>query len=852
MAVAPMSARRSRPPLRRAAVAVGSVLLALGAGALPPLSASATAPVSAPRAASAAGTAASTLVKSAQNVTHPGRPAADHGDTVNWTLGYHDAAAGDPAPATITDAVQGAGTAQSYVPGSLKVPPGWTPSWSVDGTTFTATDPGAATTAVRATDPAATSDGTSVRAGLLPPVQAASRSTGGDGFTPILHRTASGGVEAWNIYHHTGPAAPLVVCNDLSSNQPCPGGPWPRPLNTAPGPLGSGSTGDVYTPLTPQYVLDPGRPGVVYYPAVADGAVGVGCLDMGARANCGFVALLASGGTPSSANGLAGVVAVGGNVYGVASTGQVLCMDIAARTPCAGQPYARIVPPNHDLPGRPNDLYQGSAVAAGGKVFASSAPVNSSTANGGPALGCFDPATNDVCAGWTTPHPAGPASAYTYNAFAAYDTAGQASGVCTTDSGGANAATFCYALDGGPATAAATGLDSLGGGTLVFNPEVVTADGDVRSYFPVWGGALAGDTVCFSWTHAQPCAGFPAVAGHPAVNGGATRDYGYSYDATTGCLIGLGDAGVLFSMDPTSAHSPCAHSGASVDLRPDAFYCDGAPGHVQGYTQARLEDIDLAHADLNASTVTVSDTGGGVVARPALPADGVIDLSGISAADHPALTVTVQLVLTDTSDFTSTRHPSLVASFQGDDPQVCLRTVVTTDCATTQVTDTGTGTDSTGPLTSNTVSLDVAPGSLCRPHLTVGKEICTVASPHTCGPGGPGPWAKSSPVGLLGLLGTAYWRITLTNDGPVDAVNVTVNDPTTPQCHIAAGTFTLAAGAVRQVYCSSFLLALPLKNTASATYRSALDPPSAPPVTSEPSSAVACSLLCVLAADKRD
>ena len=83
---------------------------------------------------------------------------------------------------------------------------------------------------MRATDPAASGAGTDVSSDLLPPVQAAPRSTGGDGFTPILHRAQSGDVEAWNIYHHSGPAVPLVVCNDLSSGQPCPG----RPVAAAP------------------------------------------------------------------------------------------------------------------------------------------------------------------------------------------------------------------------------------------------------------------------------------------------------------------------------------------------------------------------------------------------------------------------------------------------------------------------------------------------------------------------------------------------------------------------------------------------------------------------------------------
>jgi hypothetical protein len=106
-------------------------------------------------------------------------------------------------------------------------------------------------------------------------------------------------------------------------------------------------------------------------------------------------------------------------------------------------------------------------------------------------------------------------------------------------------------------------------------------------------------------------------------------------------------------------------------------------------------------------------------------------------------------------------------------------------------------------------------------------------------------------VGLLQLLGTAYWRITVTNNGPVDAAGVTVNDAVTPACSHAAGTFALAAGATRQVYCDSFLLALPVKNTASATYYPAGAPHGTPPLTSPPSSAVACSLLCVLGSPDR-
>ncbi|MEW1908416.1 hypothetical protein AB0442_08150 [Kitasatospora sp. NPDC085895] len=47
---------------------------------------------------------------------------------------------------------------------------------------------------------------------------------------------------------------------------------------------------------------------------------------------------------------------------------------------------------------------------------------------------------------------------------------------------------------------------------------------------------------------------------------------------------------------------------------------------------------------------------------------------------------------------------------------------------------------------------------------------------------------------------------------------MTVNDSVTPGCRQAAGTFALAAGTSRAVHCDSLLLALPLKNTASASF----------------------------------
>ncbi|MFJ4677457.1 hypothetical protein [Kitasatospora sp. NPDC088783] len=848
-------ARRVRPSRAALAAALTTALLLLGPGGTAPASGrtadtaavAETATAETPAETAAAG---STLVKSVRNATHPGAATAEHGDTLDWTVQYENRTPGDAAaPAAVTDPIAGAGAGQSYVPGSLRVPPGWTPSWSTDGTTFGPTDTGAATVAVRAENPVARAGGTELSPLLLAPVQPTAQATGGDGYTPVLYRTPTGEVQAWNIYHHAAPAAPKVVCSSLTTGQPCTGGPWPRPLNTATGPLGSGATGDLGSPLTSKYVLDPQQPNLLYYPATTATGVGIGCLDLAAHANCGYTALAANGTAPSSANNLAGLARVGDALYAVASTGQVLCLSLPGRTPCPGQPYAPIVAPNHDLPNTPAALYQGGLTAVGDKVFASSAPqAGGSSAAGPPALGCFDTTTRAVCAGWSTPHPVGPTSGYyTYDAFTAYDTAGHPDGVCTSTVGGATVLTTCYAVDGSPLPAPGI-LSAFSGGTLTFDPETVTTDSGTRSYFPAWGGTGGnGSTLCYDWTAAAPCAGFPLPATHPSANGGVTRDYGYAYDSTTRCLIGLGDAGVLFSMDPATAASPCLHSGATVTLRPADFYCDGGSGHVRSYTRARLTGLDLTHVDPTASRVLVTDPDGTPVTTPGLAPDGTVDLSGVDPAVHPALTVTAQLVLTTTGDFTADNHPMLVVEYRGDAPQVCFRTTVAADCATTSVGNTATGTDATGALTSNTVTVPVAPGEGCQPRVSVQKEICGSANSRDCAPGGPGPWAKTSPVGLLGLLGTAHWRITVTNAGPVDAAAVTVNDPTTPACRSAAGTFALPAGSSRQVYCDSLLLALPVKNTASADFVAANAPAGTVPTTTAPSAAVACSLLCLLA-----
>ncbi|WP_197288288.1 hypothetical protein [Nocardia sp. NRRL S-836] len=743
----------------------------------------------------------STLTKSVQGVSDP----AGHGDTATWVVSY---ASGANGAATITDTI---GAGQSYVPGSLRVPPGWT---------------GTEGNPVSASNPAVRNGGTALSSLLTPPVQTSAATTGGDGFTPILHRTPDGRLQSWNVYHHVPAANPKLVCTDLATSAPCPGGPWPRPLNTTPGPFGTGATGDIASPLEPQYVRDPADPARVYYSATTATSIGVGCLDLAAPGNCGYWPLATRAGQVVE---LGGLVQAGGNLYGVATSGNVVCWTIATQSACAGQPYAPIVPFTNS-----NGYYLGALTVVAGKVFASSSPYG----GGVPVLGCFDPATTSACAGWASPKPVGPSGNVTYNAYTAYSTTGAEVGACSSTTGAPNVTT-CYALDGS-ALAAPPGPAGLADYLYVFNPEVVRTGNRVRSYLGVWGSPPhLGATVCHDWSTGTSCAGLPSPAPHPNVNGGYTRDYGYAYDSPTGCLIALGDAGVLFSVDPDTGASPCVRSGASVSLTPAQFYCDGA-AHPVAYTRARLTGVTPANVNFGASTAKVVDQNGNPVATPGFAPDGTVDLTGVSAT---SLTVTASLVLNNASDFTGGNQPALVVEFTGDAPQMCFRTTIAADCTVTSIANTAGGTDATGTFTSNTVTRRVAPGSACLPNVVVNKEICASHTPANCKAGGAGPWVKEAPVGVLGLLNaTAYWRITVTNNGPIAVSDAYVVDDVEPSCQ--TGPFTLQPGESKQVHCSTYaLLSLfPLTNSAKAKYT----PVNGDRAYSAWSSAKACSLLCVL------
>jgi hypothetical protein len=661
----------------------------------------------------------SPLGKTGTDVQTGSTTVAGPGDTIDWVVSSTNPTDG-PVNAVITDPIQSAGTDQTYVPGSLQVPPGFTPEWSTDGgTTFQATDQGTATNVVRASNPSFQSPATATGAVLPAPFQALAAQTGGDGYTPILYTNSAGAPEVWNIFHHLGGGAnaPQAVCTDRLTGQLCAGFSGAKYLSTTPGPLGTGPA-DVQTTTTVAAAHHPSDPALIYISVLAPDrnphwSVGLLCINLETRSNCGYTEL-----ESGAANHGTEALAVGTKIYTYLFTdGLIGCLDTATNAPCVGQPYPAPVGFGASLPSPINgQIFGGTVTFTGANLVA----------------WCFDTTTELPCTGWSTPKTVGSVGspAGFGPRFATYDAAGQPTGVCVGWSGtSAQFVLGCFDLAGNPApTPPGLQVQGMAANAIWVMLETLKVDapnGHAVTFFPVVqnrpGGSFAsarnGGTLCYDWTTSSPCAAFPDDSGidgyayHSNVNGGDTRDYGYAYDGQ--CIFGLGDAGQLFTFDPVTGSSPCSKTTATLTLDPSAFYCDGGEGHVQGYDSVSLEDIDLSTVNFATSSVTVRDGDGNELGTfPFDPVTGEADISSIPVTTSP-IEATLDIALIDGSSFTETNHPRAVLSFVGDAPQMCFQTTVAADCTALEVSNQATATytpaggtaiPATSPLVTFTVT----------------------------------------------------------------------------------------------------------------------------------------------------
>ncbi|MFJ5927094.1 hypothetical protein ACIQF6_31345 [Kitasatospora sp. NPDC092948] len=776
-----------------------------------------------------------TLSKTGTDVATGSTTDTTHGGTVRWVVSKTNPGT-TPVDVTVTDVIQGGPgstpQSQTYVPGSLQAPPGFTKQWSTDGgASFTGTDQGVATNVVQAHNPEFSAPATGLVVQIPPPFTPVNTATGGDGFTPILYTATINGVrtpEIWNIYHHGFADPASVVCTDLLTNGGCPapdGSPatWPQALNSAaPG----ATTGDLGSTRTPTYVQIGSK---LYYAAisrVAFAEIGVGCIDLQAQASCGFTEL--QNGTGQVVGGV--VQAPNQHLYVVSGTGEILCYDAGANAPCGTFDIG--LPPNEGQVAFTGD-YAGIMRTIDGKIYITDNQLSPLPT----VMSCFDPSTNAACAGWATPKTIvtptnSDAVARADNIFEMYDPAGTVTGVCTIVGGlyqevdPVVGTVTCFDLLGN-AIAAPPGLSALVSTNVALGeanfqvPLTITApNGHLETEFPFWiyrgiTPTLNSTSYCYDWTTQAPCAQYGTngvVNGPPNVNGGNTSPYGYAYDGQ--CKYGLGDTGYLFSIDPVTGASPCQKTRAQGTLDPAAYYCDGLTGHVRSYGAVSLLGIDPTTVDFTQSSVTVLAADGTTVGTfPFDPVTEKADISSVPIADSP-IQVIANLTFTGGASFPPGAR--MEVTFDGDAPQICFETTVAADCSITSVSDQASAvTDGQAPVLSNTATLRVAAGPECAAALTIVKEVCTSTNPLDCGSGGPGPWAATT---TLPPGSTAYWRITVTNVGPVAVNGITITDPVTPICAAIAGSFSLAPGDSHQIFCDLPGVTQTTTNTATATF----------------------------------
>jgi hypothetical protein len=520
---------------------------------------------------------------------------------------------------------------------------------------------------------------------LLPPTFGAMTTpTGGDGFIPILHTTADGTPEIWNIYHHQ--RAQIVCTNRLTASR-CEGWSGARYLFASATPFltfvpyGQSVVTTVRADAT---VQDPSNAAVIWMTSlIADGTTGKFtvdelCINLDTQSTCGATPLtpVSEGADTSVINRTAEPQLVGSKIYTPFFAGHaMLCYDLSTSSPCAGQPY-------------PIPLTAGYAItpAHDGRIYGSDADI----ANGVLRAWCFDTATNAPCRAWpiavdqasTEPFAGDGIELYTY------DASGNVSGVCVGWSRAGGAFHLgCSDLNGNgvdvpPGFPLPNPQLTQGGLVSSFEGLAITApNGHAVTFMPLLVSSAAtfaqvvnGGTLCYDWTTSSPCApsntGIPGFVRYPTVNGGATKDYGYAYDGQ--CVFGLGDAGWLWTFDPLTGDSPCRKTQTTVAIDPAAFYCDGRSGHVQSYATVSLRDMDLSTVQFPSSKVVVKDPSGAVLATfPVDPATGSADISSIPVRPG-GIQVVFDIGLINDSAFTSTTRPKALVAFSGDTPQLCL------------------------------------------------------------------------------------------------------------------------------------------------------------------------------------
>ena len=493
----------------------------------------------------------------------------------------------------------------------------------------------------------------------LPPI---GQGTGGDGHVPILV-----GSKVFAFFHHADPTS--VTCVDRANGLRCPG--YPKQLNVASsniiGPAAIvGSRIYVHTLPT---TFGQSMPIELY------------CWDTATDSTCGLIIVdrVSNGAADASPP-----VVADGRIYVAADTGRLYCVDPSTNALCA-------------VPSQPTGFsasgsFEYDAIAHRDRVFIGRTDGS---------VACIDVAASSRCSGWTTARSLGG-----WNVINEHDAAGGVIGVCVI-----SGSTGQCVADNAPDTT--TTLQNFPANEGYYG-NTQEAETGTRTLI---GSLNRGGVGCWDWTTLAPCTGGGYVGGWLSTDGTGEvlpTAYGAAWDGS--CVVGLGDPGLVFTVDPLGS-SPCTSLaiGArtrAIDLRDQR--CDRTVGTAT-WNAAALVDTDRAGGELSSVVVNIRDaTTGAVLATQELIGTGSVDLSAIDAIEHPAITVdaTATSVSGDPA-WVDGIPPAIQVSWNPDPAQGCFATVATIDCAVPATAEVGVAAKLTGVDVSAGHVLGVTPSSTC-------------------------------------------------------------------------------------------------------------------------------------------
>ena len=192
--------------------------------------------------------------------------------------------------------------------------------------------------------------------------------------------------------------------------------------------------------------------------------------------------------------------------------------------------------------------------------------------------------------------------------------------------------------------------------------------------------------------------------------------YGATSDGT--CAVAVGDPGQVFTMDVNGA-SPCTSLSAgtvrrSVDLRTQR--CDSTVGGAT-WVEVRVLEANLtAGVEFDSLLVTVRDSTSGatLLTQQMVGTNGILSLSGVNAAAHPALTLdATSESVGDNVPWADGNPPRLELRWSSDPADGCFRTTTVISCPTTTNSSIGVnGTPAGGA--AGTASLTMTPSPQCK------------------------------------------------------------------------------------------------------------------------------------------